>query len=65
MEQTTFKIHGNKTYFSCGCVTEIIGKNYVMIPCSPDCEIYLYTIEQSKLQGNIISYMFTNKGGQK
>lgn len=56
MEQKTFRVEGNRTFFSCGCVTEVIGKNYVMVPCSPDCEVYLYAVEQANRQGNVLSY---------
>ncbi len=62
MEQITFEERGNKTHFSCGCVTEVIGKNFIYVPCSPDCEVYLYAMEQSKLQGNVISYQISEEG---
>ena len=62
MGQITFRDEGNKTFFSCGCKTEVIGKNYVMVPCSPDCEVYLYAVEQSKRQGNILSYIISKNG---
>jgi len=56
MDQITSKVEGNKTSFSCGCVTELIGKNFIMVPCSADCEVFMYCIEQSKKQGKIMSY---------
>jgi len=59
MGQITFREVGNQTHFSCGCKTEVIGKNYVIVPCSPDCEVYLYAIEQSKRQGNTVSVIMT------
>jgi len=59
MGQITFKEIGNKTYYSCGCVTETIGENYLIKPCSLRCEVYLFCIEQSKNQGNIVSYQVT------
>lgn len=65
MGQITFRMQGNKTFFSCGCVTEVIGENYVMVPCALDCEVYLYAMEQSKRQGNILSYQLTDKGAEK
>lgn len=59
MEQITFKEVGNQTHFSCGCKTETIGENFIIDPCSLQCEVHLYCIEQSKRQGNVISYQFT------
>lgn len=56
MEQITFTVDENKTLFSCGCETEVIGENFVISPCSLDCEVYKYCIEQSKKQGSIIMY---------
>ena len=56
MDKITFRVEGNKTFFSCGCVTELIGKNFIMVPCSPDCEVFIYCIEQSERQGKILSY---------
>jgi len=56
MEPITFKEVGNQTHFSCGCVTEAIGENFLIDPCSFKCEVYRYCIEQSKRQGNVISY---------
>jgi len=57
--QITFREVGNQTYFSCGCKTEVIGENFLISPCSLDCEVYLYCIEQSKRQGNTISVIMT------
>ena len=51
-----FKENGNKTFFSCGCKMEVIGENLLISPCSLDCEVYKYIIEESKRQNNIISY---------
>lgn len=65
MGQITFKVEGNKTFYSCGCKTEVIGENYMIAPCSLDCEVYLYAIEQSNRQGNVLSYQLTDKGAQK
>ncbi len=62
MEQITSETRGNKTDFSCGCVFEVIGKNFIYVPCSPECEVYLYAMEQTKLQGNIISYQVSMEG---
>ncbi len=62
MEPITFEDRGNKTYYSCGCVTEVIGKNFIYVPCSPECEVYLYAMEQSKRQENIISYHVSTEG---
>jgi len=65
MGQITFTVEGNKTFYSCGCKNEVIGENYMITPCSLDCEVYLYSIEQSNRQGNILSYQLTDKGAQK
>ena len=59
MEQITFKEVDSQTHFSCGCKTEVIGGNFLIDPCSLDCEVYLYCIEQSKRQGNVISVIMT------
>ena len=59
MEQITFKEVGNQTHFSCGCKIETIGENFFIAPCSLQCEVHLYCIEQSKRQGNVISYNMT------
>ena len=40
MVKVSFRTEGNKSIFSCGCVSELIGKNFVLTPCSPDCEIF-------------------------
>lgn len=45
-----------KTVYSCGCVTEVIGKNFIINPCSLDCEVYKFVLEESNKQGNIISF---------
>ncbi len=61
MEQITFRVEGNKTFFSCGCVTEVIGKNFIIVPCSPGCEVYNYCIEQTKRQGKILSVQISKE----
>ncbi len=61
MEQITFRVDGNKTFFSCGCKTEVIGKNFIMVPYSPDCEVYKYIIEETKLQEKTLSYHVSKK----
>jgi len=55
-DDITFKENGNKTVFSCGCKTEVIGENFIISPCSLDCEVFKYVIELSKRQKNIVSY---------
>lgn len=47
---------GNKTYYSCGCKMEVIGENLIVKPCSLDCVVFKYIIEESKKHGNIISH---------
>ena len=42
--------------YPCGCEDEVINKTYYIKPCSLNCEIYKYVIEQSKKQGNRIEY---------
>lgn len=42
---------GNRTYFSCGCVTDLIGKNFIIKPCSTECELYQYVINRTKEMG--------------
>jgi hypothetical protein len=56
MNKITFRPEGNKGIYSCGCVDEVIGENYFIKPCSLDCEVYLYALEQSRKQGNIINF---------
>ena len=56
MENITFKVEGNKTLFSCGCKTEVVGKNYLINPCSLSCEVYKYVLEQSTRQDNSVSF---------
>lgn len=58
----TFRNVGSKTYYSCGCITDVIGKNFLVKPCSLDCEVYLYIMEQSIKQGNKISIQNEVKG---
>lgn len=55
MENITFKVAGNRTYFSCGCIAEVIGENFFMRPCSPDCKVYKYVMKQSQERGNLLS----------
>ena len=55
MENITFKIEGTKTLFSCGCVSEVIGDNYVLKACKPDCVVTNYVLEESERQGNKVS----------
>ena len=59
-QQITFEERGNKTQFSCGCVTEARGENFIYVPCSPQCKIYLSVIEQPKSQENVISDQITD-----
>lgn len=41
----------------CGCVIDTVGDAFVMQPCSPDCEYYLYAMEQAAAKGTPVSYM--------
>ena len=55
MENITFKVEGNRTLFSCGCVSEVIGGNYVLKACKPDCVVAKYVLEESERQGNKVN----------
>jgi len=57
MSEITFKeLPDNVTEFSCGCRTQVIGGNYVISPCSPECRVYRYVVEQTKAEGKILTY---------
>ena len=41
--------------FSCGCKAQKIGHNFVITPCSPICEVYQYSLQESIKRGSKIS----------
>ena len=47
----------DKLELSCGCVIHTIGENLFISPCSEDCEVLEYVLDESKKQGNKISYL--------
>ena len=53
--EISFKVVGDETHFSCGCQTKVIGTNYFIKPCSLKCEVYLYTLEETRKKGNELS----------
>lgn len=55
MSGTSFKEVGDETHFSCGCKTKVIGENFIIKPCSLDCEVYRYVLDESKKLGHEIS----------
>ena len=61
MGQITFRDEGNKTFYSCGCKTEVIGENYIISPCSLECEVYKFNIEETNKQGNKLSILDLTK----
>ena len=56
MESITFQVEGDTTLFSCGCSTTTIGGNFIIAPCSLNCPVYKYSIEQGRNQGNMVQY---------
>ena len=54
-DNITFYIKDGITYYSCGCKDNVIGGNYIFKPCSLNCVVYKYALEQSHKQGNILS----------
>jgi len=40
--------------FPCGCEAWVENATFFIKPCSLQCKYYLYTLDQSKKQGNII-----------
>lgn len=54
MREIYFKVVGDETHYSCGCRTKVIDENFIIRPCSLDCKVYQYILEESKRQGNEI-----------
>ena len=44
-------------HFSCGCEAKVIESVFVFKPCSTDCDVYLYMLEQSKSMGHPVKTM--------
>jgi len=56
LKKITFKdMPDGRTVFSCGCVTQRIGGNFMVKPHSVDCEVFKYIIEESRRRGNLLS----------
>jgi len=55
MNEITFKAVGNETHYSCGCKDKKVGGNYIFLPCSPECEIFLYVCKLAKERKSDIS----------
>lgn len=47
----------DKVLFDCGCVIGRDGKMFVIIPCSPDCKVLRYCLEESEKKGNPIHFI--------
>ncbi len=62
MSQITFKVVDGETHYSCGCKDRVVGENYFFEPCSTECEVFHYAIEQSQRQGNTVSTMIKGDG---
>lgn len=47
-----------ETTFDCGCEVGVFGDAFMMRPCSPTCEKYLYTKEKARELGKTLQYAF-------
>ncbi len=61
MSQITYKVVDGETHYSCGCKDRVVGENYFFEPCSTECKVFHYAIEQSHRQGNKISTQITEE----
>jgi hypothetical protein len=41
----------------CGCKFYTVQDAFVTEPCSLDCELYLYTVEETKRQGKSVTHI--------
>lgn len=46
----------NRMTLSCGCRIETVGGNFIIKPCSMNCKVLKYALEESRKQGNEISF---------
>ncbi len=50
------------TRFSCGCSAKVVDELYILIPCSPDCKVYRYSMEESeRLKNPMVEIVSTEK----